>query len=528
MDAEGLSRELGSGLLRPVALPERGAIELRAAVICGGADEIGAIERGDLVLAVAAASDAERLRIIAAAAAREAGGVVVKARGALDPGLLEEARRRGVPLLVTDDDVTWGRLYELAGSAIASDRGALGLTTDGGGVGDLFELADAIASACGAPVTIEDAASQVLAFSREGQDVDDVRVATILGRRVPGPWAQRLREQAELDGVLASDQPAVIEVPGMAPRRVIAIRGAGMLLGSIWLAGPTDASADDVLREAAALAALRLLRQRAERELEYAARSAAVTRLLQTGELSERTAAETGLRPSDGFAVLALEVAGDDPSAREAAVHDQAAELIAAHLLAFRRRATHATVDGRGYVVAVCDGDARDHDALAARLQDAVTRARRTVARPLRVGLGVPVSGRERLPDARATADRALELGGTTDRVVRYAEVHAAALVDDVEAFVAARRDGGSDALRVLAEHDRAHGTELVTTVRTVLELFGDTGAAARRLHVHANTVRYRLRQALELTGLRLTDGTARLALELELRALARGDERAP
>ncbi|MGE4428590.1 MAG: helix-turn-helix domain-containing protein, partial [Solirubrobacteraceae bacterium] len=45
------------------------------------------------------------------------------------------------------------------------------------------------------------------------------------------------------------------------------------------------------------------------------------------------------------------------------------------------------------------------------------------------------------------------------------------------------------------------------------------TAAAATDLHVHANTVRYRLRQATEVAGLRLTDGDARLALELELRA---------
>jgi DNA-binding PucR family transcriptional regulator len=46
----------------------------------------------------------------------------------------------------------------------------------------------------------------------------------------------------------------------------------------------------------------------------------------------------------------------------------------------------------------------------------------------------------------------------------------------------------------------------LIDTMRIWLAEAGSTSAAASRLHVHRNTVRYRLRRLEELTGRRLTD----------------------
>ncbi|MBB4663618.1 PucR family transcriptional regulator [Conexibacter arvalis] len=520
MNAERLCRELGPGLLRTVVPPARDDRQIASIVVCGLPEELTEGDRDSLVLAVGATSPEARAAIVAAAGRRGAAAVVVKAYEPIDDAVREAARDAGVALLSTDREVAWARLQELIASAVDSLRATELLPASVAASGDLFALADATAAACGAPVTIEDPASHVLAFSREGQDVDPVRVATILGRRVPGRWASALRQQAELDGVLARDEPAVIDLPGMAPRRLIAIRSGGVLLGSIWLAGPTDDAADDVLREAAAVAALQLLRRRAERELEHAVRSAAVTDLLLTGRLSARAEEETGLRAGDAFAVLAVALDDAGPDG-DAAAHDQLADLLAAHLRAFRRRSVHGVLDGRGYVVVACDGDA-ERDVLLGRFEDGLTRARRTIGSPVRAGLGAIAPEPAALPDARATADRALALGAEGRAIATFDDVRAAALVEDVERFVGGWREGRSSQLRTLLEHDRVHGTELTETVRLVLELFGDTSTAARRLHVHANTVRYRLRQATELTGIRLTDGTARLALELELRSLER------
>jgi sugar diacid utilization regulator len=54
------------------------------------------------------------------------------------------------------------------------------------------------------------------------------------------------------------------------------------------------------------------------------------------------------------------------------------------------------------------------------------------------------------------------------------------------------------------------------------LEAHGDIAAAALALGVHANTLRYRLRRALELLGTDLSDPSERLEVHLRLRLLDR------
>ena len=69
----------------------------------------------------------------------------------------------------------------------------------------------------------------------------------------------------------------------------------------------------------------------------------------------------------------------------------------------------------------------------------------------------------------------------------------------------------------------QAAGGEVLETVRAVLAGGGNLEASARALFVHPNTVRYRLKRALELTGLSVTDPRGAWTLQVAL-ALARLD----
>jgi DNA-binding PucR family transcriptional regulator len=67
-----------------------------------------------------------------------------------------------------------------------------------------------------------------------------------------------------------------------------------------------------------------------------------------------------------------------------------------------------------------------------------------------------------------------------------------------------------------------AYDPVLVQTLRAYLDDFGDFAAAAAQLHVHPNTVRYRVRRIETLLSTSLADPDVRLLLSLGLRATER------
>jgi purine catabolism regulator len=70
-----------------------------------------------------------------------------------------------------------------------------------------------------------------------------------------------------------------------------------------------------------------------------------------------------------------------------------------------------------------------------------------------------------------------------------------------------------------LVEHDQAHGSALLESLRAYIEANGRWAEAAAELKVHRHTLRYRMRKISELTGRDLGDAGDRLELWLALRA---------
>lgn len=70
-----------------------------------------------------------------------------------------------------------------------------------------------------------------------------------------------------------------------------------------------------------------------------------------------------------------------------------------------------------------------------------------------------------------------------------------------------------------LVDYDRRHHSDLVRTLRVFLERSGSWSRCAEQLHVHVNTLRYRIQRVEEITGRDLSEFPARvdfyLALEL-------------
>ncbi|NUT39841.1 MAG: helix-turn-helix domain-containing protein, partial [Thermoactinospora sp.] len=76
----------------------------------------------------------------------------------------------------------------------------------------------------------------------------------------------------------------------------------------------------------------------------------------------------------------------------------------------------------------------------------------------------------------------------------------------------------GGGPVHDLVRSDLAAGGELVRSIAAYLDAAGDVATAARRLVLHPNTLRYRLRRARERHGVDLDDPDTRLLLTLAVR----------
>jgi hypothetical protein len=520
----GLCSTLGAELLDVALAPQGLDVPVAGVALHDTLDPPGTgLASGDIVIGIGVECDDDgAISLLDAAGRIGVSAVVCKRRGDPSGRLINAAQEAGVALLTTDPDVPWAELYDLLRASLAADvtvdvsRSASAMT------GGLVALADSTAATAGGPVTIEDMSGRLLAFSQHDLDVDAVRVETILSRRVPEERMRQLRRTGFLDRVRESDEVLELVTPGAEPRRVIAIRCVHGVLGLIWLAGSHETlspRADATLREAAHIAAVHLMSQRACEGIEKRVRDGMLRMLFRGDGLPDPMLVRLGFAPDRDRVVVA--VAGNELTSA-LGDHQRLVSMIVEHLRAYRWRASAAALDGRVYVLVEMHEGA-DREALRRTLADCIMRAGRALGARLRAGIGETVPAGEALASGRRGADQCVDLGCERDDVVPFEDIHGRALLADAQAFLAGQRVAVAPGLRRLLDHDREHGSDYVASLRAYLDEFGDAAAAAARVRVHVNTLRYRLRRIAELSATDLTDADARLSLELQLRALSNG-----
>ena len=123
------------------------------------------------------------------------------------------------------------------------------------------------------------------------------------------------------------------------------------------------------------------------------------------------------------------------------------------------------------------------------------------------------------MPASRADADRVLDTMPPDTDVAALGDLRAEILLDETLACLGdhARPRRG----RALA-HDAAHGTDLAASVLAWLDALGDVRAAAARLTVHPNTLRYRAAAGVGGRGAAPGRPAARVVHHLQLLRAAR------
>ncbi|WP_276069569.1 PucR family transcriptional regulator [Mycobacterium yunnanensis] len=426
----------------------------------------------------------------------------------------------GTAVVAVEPRARWERLYRLVDHVFDHHGDRADPTYDPST--DLFGLAQSIADRTHGMVSIEDVSSHVLAYSASNDEADELRRLSILGRAGPPEhlaWIGRAgiftALRATGDVVRVGARPEL----GLRPRRAVGIHHVGadrrrgpVFAGTIWLqegSRPLAEDADDVLRGAGVLAA-RIISRLAATPSTHAIR---VQELLGLRDASldeaqvSALARELGMVVDGRAAVVGFDGSTDAPT--------RLADVLALSASAFRRDAQVAAGSSRVYVVFPHSGKA---SAVASWTRGAIGALRNELGLELRAAIASAATGLADVAAARVEVDRVLDSAerhpGSIGRVTSLAESRTTVLLDEIVTMIAADHRLVDPRVAVL----RAKDPVLVDTLRAYLDACGDVAAAASGLHVHPNTVRYRVRRIEEIIDASLLDPDVRLLLSLSLR----------
>ncbi|HYI59505.1 MAG TPA: helix-turn-helix domain-containing protein [Microlunatus sp.] len=393
-----------------------------------------------------------------------------------------------------------------------------------GGEGDLYGLAQTVASLTGGLVSIEDERAQLLAYSATDGAADELRMLSILGREGPADYLRRLREWGVYDRLRrergAIEVPAAAEL-GWRRRLVVGIRpigpadrGAEASLGTIWLqegAHALDQDAAAVLEGAAAVAARLIERVRSAPTRE----AQQIQRLLglRGGGVDIPSLAAALSLPSDGpAAVVGI---GPRETARSwsgAVAIAETAAAVRLHASAYARESLVTATEDRIYVLIP---RARTRG-LSSWLTGVLDRLTVRTGFDLRAAVAAPVTDLAGLGAARAEVDRVLDRPGS-ERITTLARSRTSVLLGEIADLLADHDQLQDPRWQALVDDDAARGGSLAVSVEKYLDRFGDVRAAASDLHIHQNTLRYRIRRAEQVLGIRLDNPQDRLLVQLQI-----------
>jgi hypothetical protein len=520
---ERVVEALGRAVLTVVSAPRGLDVEVHDVVIHDPVDRFQ-VTTGDLVLGVGLVPGSGTIDLMNELATAGVAALVLKAPVDGEAATVEAAKEQELTLLSVPQGASWAQIVQLVQSVLAHGASAME-DLHGLAASDLFSLADAIAELIDAPVTIEDRLSRVLAYSGRQDEADAGRAETIIGRRVPDRYLRKLEQQGVFKRLREERGCIYVEGigKGLLPRLAVAVRAGDELLGSIWAAVPArpPANVERAFADTAKVAALHLLRHRAGADVERTVQADLLATILQGTAGTREAALRLGLADSS-YRVLAIWLPSDDDAAGTRA-RTQLRDVVAVQMATFRLRGAAALLGGIVYGLIATEDDPVRSRELAVRIAEDLAGRPAHLGVPS-IGIGGHASGLKEVPRSKQEAEETLRVLRTdrADPVATIDEVRLAALLARFSESAGPELEIYEHKLKPLIDSDSRGQTAYIEALATFLEAFGDYTAAAARLHVHPNTLRYRLRRAQELAGVRLDDPDDRLALMLLLRLLPR------
>lgn len=463
------------------------------------------------------------------------GVAAVAVSGEILPDDQVAADETAIPLIRLPADVSFGTLERAASRYIAERRRELLRRGQEAGrqlmeiaiAGEpLAELARELSVLSGRAVALESRDGRMLAFHAGDSGIDARAVETILGE-TRGPVFTWLRTVAAGS---SAEPPAAIHSTRLGWLRIVSpVSGRDGLLGSVSLLVPVDQeTAEDGLyaSRGAAACAVTMTREQAaasaRREIELNVLDEILDGALRSEVSLLQQVKRLGHDLDRSWCTIIARV--DATPGAPARARDGRREVLEEGLhraararnarLLWRVRNTSAEI-----VWPVVDE--ADLAAIVREVQDDLTSALAMTGSSEVVSLGVGRirHGLDGIRQSHQDARQALTIGRRLhgpgnvtlfERLGVYRLIYAAEQLPELQTFQ-------EEALAPLVEYDRQHGAELIRTLEAFFAANCSPKEAAALLHVHRNTVLYRLERITEIIGLDLNSSDVRLRLHLAL-----------
>jgi DNA-binding PucR family transcriptional regulator len=394
--------------------------------------------------------------------------------------------------------------------------------------GSLDALAEAIYVELRCPVTIEDANHRLLAYSSHEETTDPARVSTIMGRKVPDKVISALWGDGVMKRLLQSEQPiriAAMEGIGLGDRVAVAIRKNQEVLGFIWLLEvnePLDEQGLQMLKQAADAARSLFIqlqmKSRKEEQSNYDFFWQLLTGHLQSDETIREKARQLGVRLPERYHVTVLQF--------EEAIVPKLQQQIRYTLetTSFVRIVLHVVTDSRLVLLAAVPSAADGHE------EEQGTAILRMI-RQMKQRFGIPPveSGSGMIYSDYALVERSYQEALTVLQIKRRfpQETGTAHFYSDLGyyrylPYILQEKQlhrFENPYLSKLRKYDREHNGELMQTLEVYLNQNSNIKATADLLHVHINTLTYRLKRIAEIVDLDLDSMDQKVTLYLDLKA---------
>ncbi|ETT55094.1 helix-turn-helix domain-containing protein [Paenibacillus sp. FSL P4-0338] len=385
-------------------------------------------------------------------------------------------------------------------------------------------LADTLSESLQAQVTIEDSNHHVIGYSSHQFESDAARISTIIGKRVPNTVIIGLRKKGVMHNLENTGHPiripAVMEV-GLGPRLAMCIRHQQEILGYIWVVDGgnlTEGHAERIVEKAAGIAGRYLLKQRGWKTRQEKTFEDFFWKLLTShyeSELRIRQEAEAGtiLLP-ERYYIGVLE------SSRPVDEHflqkfRRVMDTYSGQRLLFQTAEQNRLIILFSFIFPV-EGTGR----LSSFLHKLLGELGQSEGGRLTAGCSPEyreyTSAAEAYREALQILEMKKRLPYHTRELLLYEEIgfwaYLPAILEQKR-----NRPRRSALLYPLKEHDREHKSDFLKTLAVYLSLNGNLKESAAFLHIHTNTLMYRLNRIAEITGRSLKETDYRTSIYLDL-----------